>query len=223
MPYFSFTVASAGTVCLLDGNGRYPVTRFDGVAYDNLSLGGVKQVLDSTNRCVELRVPGEYRIEYSDGGCNPVYVAPRFEYLEEGAATPADVSTLVDNGDGTFTHTAGGVVTIFTADPPPPNAATLALLQADINAGAGDTLPVDWMNATSLYIEVGNLVGDYDLTGYTPANIPDGAILALRKSDTTAGRVTFTDNAGVPYAFTNLYSEVQTLRWYASLGGFRVI
>ncbi|QTR47479.1 hypothetical protein J9253_05970 [Thiothrix litoralis] len=35
-----------------------------------------------------------------------------------GAADGNDVSTLVDNGDGTYTHTAGGVVTTFSTSTP---------------------------------------------------------------------------------------------------------
>ena len=136
--FFDFSVAagSAGArVCVRGNDVRYElmvmVNGYPEAVSPPVFLGG------SHSDCVVVKAPGDYSIRYSDECCVD---KPVFSVTAVSAGTGAgtgDISSIADNGDGTFTHTAGGVATtidvgamMLAAVNANPNAFVTALAQA---------------------------------------------------------------------------------------------
>jgi len=82
MANFDFTVASSGSVCV-DADQDYLIKKKVGNEYVPYVINGEAQTVGESNTCLTISVPGDYRIEYFDGGCaNNDFEAPEFVYSE---------------------------------------------------------------------------------------------------------------------------------------------
>lgn len=160
-------------------------------------------------------------------GMRAAWIDLRYSAAEEKRASmyvaPEEYLTLLRLSDTTFAirgndeHTAGGLSLVVGASAvvqPPPV----------VSAAAAGALPGQFP-AGSLRVFVDMAVGpsDFDMSNWAPSGLADGAVVQIRKTDTMAGALRFTDYTGVAYEFVDKRGEFITLIWLATLGAFRII
>jgi len=109
MANFDFTVASSGSVCV-DADQDYLIKKKVGNEYIPYVINGEAQTVGESNTCLTISVPGDYRIEYFDGGCaNNNFEAPEFVYSENAGGGNGNNSPVVEH-DYEYTCEDGHVI-----------------------------------------------------------------------------------------------------------------
>ncbi len=95
MGQYTFTVEAKGNVCLSGGIGTYNILRkTESGAYMRMTINNINLSVGSSNRCVELSIPGDYLIQWpSDDCCSSP--DPVFEYVES-IQSQSNLSNLIE-------------------------------------------------------------------------------------------------------------------------------
>lgn len=75
-----------------------------------------------------------------------------------------------------------------------------------------DSLPITSTSVTNLKIDLTNFDQDITLTNQLPTNLKTGALVTVRKIDTTPYKITFNDGI-INYSFINKQGEYLSLLW----------
>lgn len=161
--------------------------------WQRLAIAGIAAELSVGNTKLLLDVPGTYRVSV------------------DTAASPRVVMSAERRAQGEVWR----MEVTGAAPPPAPPAPPLI-----ITGGLPAAVPP---GASRVMVDADTTGGGINVTGWAPVGIADSTVVQIRKTDTSANSISFTDSAGVAYSFVNTRGEFITLMWIAALGSFRVV
>lgn len=87
----------------------------------------------------------------------------------------------------------------------------------------GAALPNNLGDATATGIDIGGMTSDVDLSSWMPAGVPDGAIISIRKIDSSGFKLIYTDRQGITYRFVDKRGELMTFIYEQPTNSLRLI
>lgn len=132
--------------------------------------------------------------------------------------TPFSATYNVTNPD-----TEEGIELGGDDEPPEPIGAIIGSPAITSVADLPVDLSVDGFLAPCAYINVDASSGDFDLTNWYPLGLKDGALITLRKVDSSSNKIIFTDVDGYVYDYLDIQKETLILQNYNASSELRVI
>ena len=88
----------------------------------------------------------------------------------------------------------------------------------------GGVLPTNLGDGTGNAIDITSMTGDVDLTSWMPTGVPDGAIISIRKAESSGFKIKYTDTRiGITYDFVDKKGETMTFIYEQPTNSLRLI